>query len=280
MIIVEGIDASGKSTLVDYLAKHLHMPVQRSEGPPKAPGEMNERLARYSHLPQTIFDRHPVISQTIYSAMRHSDIGFQEEWLTWLYDEIKPTIIYCDPGGRGLAGHKRNVADTDEHLRQIEDNYQLLLDTYRRWALRNAHITYRIGDDMQRVLDFVRPAFDPFGDIIDFHEKYQLAYDGPPRELPGDMADFRGKFMLEELTEYAAAENLADKLDALVDLCYVALGTCYLHGMDFNEAWRRVQSANMTKVRAQVSSDSKRGSTWDVIKPANFVPPNLTDLCK
>lgn len=119
---------------------------------------------------------------------------------------------------------------------------------------------------------------DLFQDIKDFHNKYGLSYGGPPRELPPDLADFREGFLEEEVDEYLAADTLALKLDALVDLVYVALGTALLHGFDFNEAWRRVHAANMLKVRAPSAADSKRGSAHDVVKPAGWQPPDLSDL--
>lgn len=120
-------------------------------------------------------------------------------------------------------------------------------------------------------------------DIALFHEKFNLEYEGPPRLLAQDLHAFRSNFMEEELAEYCKAyaeQDLEGQLDALVDLVYVALGTAYLHGFDFNEAWRRVQHANMQKVRAQTSSDSKRGSMHDVVKPKGWRPPDLSDLVK
>lgn len=39
------------------------------------------------------------------------------------------------------------------------------------------------------------------------------------------------------------------------------------------ELWADVQRANMSKERAQKASDSKRGSTWDVVKPQGWVGP-------
>ena len=115
-------------------------------------------------------------------------------------------------------------------------------------------------------------------DIKEFHEKFGLAYNGRPRDLSKELSDFRVHFMLEELDEYRDSNHLVDKLDALVDLVYVALGTAYLHGFDFDEAWRRVHEANMKKVRAEVATDSKRGSTFDVVKPDGWAPPDLSDL--
>lgn len=140
---------------------------------------------------------------------------------------------------------------------------------------------------------------DVFADIVEFHTKFDLLYGGKPRSLPDDLAKFRARFMDEELNEYLVATTillaelkkasdykdpsritalLEDQLDALVDLVYVAVGTAYLHGFDFNRAWFRVHLANMAKVRALNESDSKRESTWDVVKPEGWTAPSHTDL--
>ena len=114
-------------------------------------------------------------------------------------------------------------------------------------------------------------------DIIEFHEKFGIAYYGPPRILPEDLSSFRLKFMGEELVEYDEATLDDDKvsmLDALVDLVYVALGTAHLHGFNFDEAWARVHRANMTKIKGP----SERSAHYDVIKPPDFVKPDLSDL--
>lgn len=145
-------------------------------------------------------------------------------------------------------------------------------------------------------------------DIAHFHEKFALEYRGKPRLLESQLSEFRIKFLEEELDEYKKATaqataylrqsslpfdtsdeddawpdlaaHIEKQLDALVDLVYVAIGTAYLHGFDFNEAWRRVHEANMKKIRAHTPGDSKRGSTYDVVKPAGWEPPNHYDLVK
>lgn len=123
--------------------------------------------------------------------------------------------------------------------------------------------------------------FDPVKDLADFHQKFGLDYDDPPRQLPMEIKEFRIRFLQEELVEYIAAshdQDLARQLDALVDLVYVALGTSYLHGFDFKEAWMRVHQANMRKVRAIKATDSTRNSTYDVVKPPGWKAPDLSDL--
>lgn len=153
------------------------------------------------------------------------------------------------------------------------------------------------ADDIRHYLD--RTLTRMWTDIVDFHHRYGLDYGGAPRLLPDDLDSFRVLFMAEELQEYAGVEGLVDwlrsslaergpsvdslelrenRLDALVDLVYVALGTAYLSGFNFAEAWRRVHRANMSKVRVERACDSKRGSTFDVVKPAGWTPPSHKDL--
>lgn len=136
-------------------------------------------------------------------------------------------------------------------------------------------------------------------DIRDFHVKFGLDYNGLPRHLPEELLDFRIKFLEEELVEYklasadlstelglpspnmrVVAELLESQLDALIDLVYVALGTAHLAGFDFTEGWRRVHAANMAKVRATDPSQSKRGSSLDVVKPKGWQPPDHGDLVR
>lgn len=122
---------------------------------------------------------------------------------------------------------------------------------------------------------------DMFRDIHEFHAKYKLPPVNEPGVLSPEVLEFRVKFMQEELDEYKEAMEKGDAekaLDALVDLTYVVLGTAYLQRFPFLQAWRRVHEANMTKVRAENRSDSKRGSTFDVVKPAHWKPPIHKDL--
>jgi predicted HAD superfamily Cof-like phosphohydrolase len=115
--------------------------------------------------------------------------------------------------------------------------------------------------------------------IAQFHEKFGLAYEGDPRQLPQDLRDFRVRFMEEELREYVEAcinGDLEKQFDALIDLVYVALGTAYLQGLPFRKGWLRVQAANMAKVRTQ--KPTERGGGFDVVKPKGWIAPVLSDL--
>lgn len=147
-------------------------------------------------------------------------------------------------------------------------------------------------------------------DIAEFHKKFELDYKGKPRGLDYKLEEFRAMFMNEEVDEWKLANHrlvligeeiedstrlfnsppinkaevtslLSKSLDAIIDLIYVALGTAYLQGFKsemIEEAWRRVHEANMKKIRAQRPEDSQRQSTFDVVKPPGWTPPNHDDL--
>lgn len=144
-------------------------------------------------------------------------------------------------------------------------------------------------------------SFDPLSNIAEFHDHFDLPALHPMGALDKETEEFRLKFMQEELDEWFANQqaaydettrpildrdeanytyHLEESLDGLVDLAYVLFGTVYLHGFSsvFAEAWRRVHEANMQKVRAELDSDSKRGSSLDVVKPAGWEKPVHTDL--
>lgn len=175
-------------------------------------------------------------------------------------------------------------------LREVDFNVATLLKCQAEMIEMGLHVVDHKAPDLML-------------DIEKFHQKYGLEYNGKPRLLPPDLFDFRKGFMHEELAEWEEeqpgliealteddgrpehrriAMGLNQQLDALVDLVYVTLGCAYLQfGPEvFHEAWRRVQSANMKKVRCEKADDSKRGSTFDVIKPEGWEPPDHHDLVK
>jgi predicted HAD superfamily Cof-like phosphohydrolase len=142
-------------------------------------------------------------------------------------------------------------------------------------------------------------------DITLFHEKFEQSYVGLPRALPLPLLMFRLKFMEEELAEWYEAtlslcveaqkqdadphlisELMNLSLDSLVDLLYVTLGTAYQQGLFpvIEEAWKRVQIANMSKIKKLkgdgTEQESGRDPVYDVVKPSDFVPPTHYDLVK
>jgi predicted HAD superfamily Cof-like phosphohydrolase len=115
------------------------------------------------------------------------------------------------------------------------------------------------------------------------HTKFELANTTGPTHLTDEEKLFRARAMQEELNEIRAAcliGDLEQYFDGIIDLVYVALGAAYLAGLPFEEGFRRVHEANMKKVRAITAEDSKRGSTYDIVKPAGWEAPVLDDLLR
>jgi predicted HAD superfamily Cof-like phosphohydrolase len=120
-------------------------------------------------------------------------------------------------------------------------------------------------------------------DVYDFHRKFELPRPEGFRPLSYELFKFRQRFLQEELDEFIEAYNRQEHekvLDALVDLVYVAIGTAVMMGADFNAAWRLVHEANMLKVRAVRAEDSKRMTTYDVVKPHGWKAPDLSHLVR
>jgi hypothetical protein len=79
--------------------------------------------------------------------------------------------------------------------------------------------------------------------------------------------EFRAKFIQEEVNElFDNLDNPEEVVDALIDICVVAIGTLDAFGIDAHKAWNEVLRANMTK---EVG-----------IKEGRPNPTGLPDLCK
>jgi predicted HAD superfamily Cof-like phosphohydrolase len=151
-----------------------------------------------------------------------------------------------------------------------------------------------------------------FTDVGSFHCKFNLEHvscDHPtgdcngampgPREVPDALMRFRLQFLGEELMEIVTAAGFgliidrglkvihldpevdhAKLFDGLLDLAYVTLGMAHVLGYPWQDGWEAVQRANMAKERALRAEQSTRGSTYDVIKPAGWAPPDIAAVLR
>jgi predicted HAD superfamily Cof-like phosphohydrolase len=88
------------------------------------------------------------------------------------------------------------------------------------------------------------------------------------------MLSFRLKFLQEELDEAKSATSAEDIVDAMIDLCVVAIGTLDIYNVDSQEAWNRVHHANMTKERGIKPERPNPLGLPDLIKPEGWVGPS------
>ena len=123
------------------------------------------------------------------------------------------------------------------------------------------------------------PTIDAIGDVAAFNRQFGLPVGEEDLLVDVDVAVYRLKFILEEAEELEQALGEGDRVgafDALIDLAYVTLGTALFMGVtpdQWRAGWAEVQRANMSKVKVPSKNESKRGSAFDVIKPAGWVAP-------
>lgn len=144
-------------------------------------------------------------------------------------------------------------------------------------------------------------------DVADFHTKFGIAVN--PLD-DAAQADLRIKRLDEEWEELAdsieRAGTMRDTADAVIDIIYIAAGTVHLLGdkdggltdhinlskdilkgsfavlvrkynaLPLQALWDEVHSANMRKARG-TEGTSKYGNKYDIVKPADWVPPFLDD---
>jgi hypothetical protein len=156
-VVVEGPDNSGKTTLVGYIAPRLGLQVIKGEGPPIDIDEWAERFER-DPKGYAIYDRHTAVSEPIYGRiLRGVDFSSERpELITRFYSEPR-LFIYCRNEtwdlGNHVADHER---DSSEHLSALAQKHPDICRAYDAWALKHAHVVYRIGDDMHTIGSIVR----------------------------------------------------------------------------------------------------------------------------
>lgn len=130
-IIIEGVDGSGKTTLIKKLAYDLKLPVARrhvtSQGGPKENLDkwVLRDLESKQHL---IYDRHPTISDPIYTDVLQRQPKLSADVIELYLANTKPFVVLCDPGLHNVA---KNI-HTEQQMRGVLENYRELYYAYVR----------------------------------------------------------------------------------------------------------------------------------------------------
>lgn len=144
-IVLEGPDGAGKSTLGEVLASMLDMPLVQGKGPPKSEEEFHERCREYIRMEGVIFDRHPCISEPIYSGCLGRQNVLDHANLADFF-ATGPFIIYVRPTTRHLTNHVRKSYETQDHVDAVHANHRLICTAYEARMLEIAHYIYRRTD--------------------------------------------------------------------------------------------------------------------------------------
>lgn len=122
-IVVEGMDNTGKTSLIEVLSKEFMLPVIHSPGPVTR-NEMNEWLRKVGRMDEVICDRHPVISEAIYGPAIRGENILGEDPKTWFKD--KYYIIYARPPMKAIRGN----FESRHQMTGVHENFSRLLEAY------------------------------------------------------------------------------------------------------------------------------------------------------
>ena len=123
-------------------------------------------------------------------------------------------------------------------------------------------------------------------DIFNMHQKFgvhewvdeQVRFGN--KDKLNEFLRFRLRFLQEELNEMGTAvdeKNPEEIVDALIDLCVVAIGTLDAFNIDAHKAWKEVHTANMAKQPGVKESRPNPLGLPDLVKPEGGEGPTHED---
>lgn len=140
MIILEGPDGTGKTTLAERLAKEFNRRVQHSGGPPKDQSDIfarQERAMQFAlHNAPVVMDRVPAISERIYGPIIRGKDPFQgSDYLPKLMQAMPLPLIYCRPPLEVIrenmaATHSKKEHETEEHFAGVMKRWETVIEAY------------------------------------------------------------------------------------------------------------------------------------------------------
>jgi len=132
MIVLEGPDLSGKSTIGKMLEDMLGVNAYHFGGPVKSREEFEDRLN--SAPTAFLYDRHPAISEQVYGTMGDRKPLIPPDELTNLLIDMDPLIFYCDPGLPFLLDQLQHLKPKphkkQDHVDQVRENYTKIYNKY------------------------------------------------------------------------------------------------------------------------------------------------------
>ena len=135
MLVFEGPDNSGKTTLASYVSHELGIPLYHFGKPPKNVKDLEQRIEfLLNNHDQYIFDRIPLVSEPVYSVLRDHNmmnlLSGEAEYYT-IFRELNPLLIYCRPPTEViLEGHVGKPDEDLVHVFMVEENARLLIKRY------------------------------------------------------------------------------------------------------------------------------------------------------
>lgn len=165
MIIVEGPDGAGKTTLINDIRQWFHWPIaprvvsKDAEAMVDLKDWVELNLAKGFH--RSIYDRHRLVSEPIYGAVLRNEfepgfdnLGWLSEMMWSFYEKCNPIIIYCLPPWKEVEANTR--VGIEYQPQHVVDNIRKIYSLYLSQASREYHSRERTF-----VYDYTRPQSYP-----------------------------------------------------------------------------------------------------------------------
>jgi hypothetical protein len=135
MLIVEGPDNAGKSTLIHQLEIAHDIRSVHAGGPPKSKEEINtKRTVAYENcFKRIIQDRNYFISDLVYGNVLRRAPNYENFSILLELLSTRPLIIYCRPSLEHLLkidDHEVKAHETQEHVDAVKKNQRLIVEHY------------------------------------------------------------------------------------------------------------------------------------------------------
>lgn len=149
MIILEGPDGGGKSTLATWLSQRWGWPIVHTGGPLTSREDFISRVADLNLLDppfSMIVDRTPFISDRVYSIVNPNPPVTTEEDFQKMMIRVRPIIIYCrlaDPARMlSLVSKAAKSHKPAEYLDRVQAKHSLIVQNYDRIMAPIHHLTF------------------------------------------------------------------------------------------------------------------------------------------
>lgn len=162
MIVIEGPQNSGKTTLANRLSTVFDLPVYF---PMK--DALSKELIKEScnfvldNHNKYIFDRVPFISEPIYCLLRHEgNLLLEEKELYKKFDALMPVMIYCRPPDNYILDQKKlgiKDYDTPKYIKEVMIKHGVILNLYDKVMNTLPNIRYDYtGDGFDNLVEKIK----------------------------------------------------------------------------------------------------------------------------
>jgi len=143
VIILEGPDGSGKSTLGHLLRRTTQLEIIHAGGPPLSVSEVFQRARDHSkHYGKGILDRCVPISEFVYGPIRDAEPLVDKQVLFAMIDKLAKDgwiLIYCRPSDATIIKYAKTKLEEsarakahkpEDHTRKVKERIQTIIDRY------------------------------------------------------------------------------------------------------------------------------------------------------